>query len=113
MRTHLSGCPSDVAGTTIVELLISVVLVSVLAVTGVPAFSSFIQANRLDESAIDCSTGCGSTTLAQYDLYELELAANGVAAQDSGGSNRGGLTLPTTCITGPNGGPGIYSVAIA
>lgn len=62
--------------------------------------------------AVDCSTDCGPITLAQYDLYELEQAANGVAEQ-SAGNNVGGLTLPTTCITGPDGGPGVYSVAIA
>jgi type IV pilus assembly protein PilV len=62
--------------------------------------------------AVDCSTNCGPVTLAQYDLYELQEAANGVAEQ-AGGSNVGGLSLPTTCITGPDGGSGIYSVAIA
>jgi len=61
---------------------------------------------------VDCSTDCAPITLAQYDLYELEQAANGVAEQ-AGGNNIGGLTLPTTCITGPDGGPGSYSVAIA
>lgn len=62
--------------------------------------------------AVDCSTDCAPVTLAQYDLYELQQAANGVAEQ-AGGGNVGGLSLPTTCITGPDGGPGIYSVAIA
>lgn len=61
---------------------------------------------------VDCSTDCGPVTLAQYDLYELEQAANGVAEQ-AAGNNVGGLSLPTTCITGPDGGSGIYSVAIA
>ena len=61
---------------------------------------------------VDCSTDCGPVTLAQYDLYELEQAANGVAEQ-AAGNNVGGLTLPTTCITGPDGGSGIYNVAIA
>ena len=61
---------------------------------------------------VDCTTDCGPATLAQYDLYELEQAANGVTEQAAGG-NVGGLTLPTTCINGPDGGPGIYSVAIA
>ncbi|NCF82596.1 MAG: type IV pilus modification protein PilV [Proteobacteria bacterium] len=63
-------------------------------------------------SLTDCSTDCGPDILAQYDLYELEQAANGVAEQVAG-NNVGGLTLPTTCITGPDGGSGIYSVAIA
>ncbi len=61
---------------------------------------------------VDCSTDCGPVTLAQYDLYELEQAANGVAEQ-AAGNNVGGLTLSTTCITGPDGGPGIYNIAIA
>jgi type IV pilus assembly protein PilV len=61
---------------------------------------------------VDCTTDCGPATLAQYDLYELEQAANGVTEQAAGG-NVGGLTLPTTCIIGPDGGPGIYRVAIA
>ena len=61
---------------------------------------------------LDCSTDCGPATLAQYDLYELEHAANGVAEQ-AAGSNVGGLALPTTCISGPDGGSGIYSIAIA
>lgn len=59
-----------------------------------------------------CVTDCAPALLAQYDLYELEQAANGVAEQIAG-DNVGGLTLPTTCISGPDGGPGIYSVAIA
>ncbi len=63
-------------------------------------------------SVVDCSTDCAPMTLAEYDLYEFEQAANGVTEQ-VGGSNVGGLTLPTTCISGPDGGPGIYTVAIA
>ena len=63
-------------------------------------------------SAVSCATDCPPTTLAQYDLYELEQAANGVAEQ-AGGVNVGGLSLPTTCISGPNGGPGVYTVAVA
>lgn len=63
-------------------------------------------------SVVDCSTDCVPVSLAQYDLYELERAADGVAEQ-AAGNNVGGLTLPTTCITGPDGGPGVYGVAIA
>lgn len=63
-------------------------------------------------AAVSCSTDCAPATLAQYDLYELEQAANGVTEQVAG-SNVGGLALPTTCITGPNGGPGVYRVAVA
>jgi type IV pilus assembly protein PilV len=63
-------------------------------------------------AAVDCTTDCPPGTLAQYDLYELEQAAIGVAEQ-AAGTNVGGLTLPTACISGPDGGSGIYSVAIA
>jgi len=63
-------------------------------------------------AAVSCSTDCAPATLAQYDLYELEQAANGVTEQVAG-TNVGGLSLPTTCITGPDGGPGVYSVAVA
>lgn len=63
-------------------------------------------------SSVDCSVDCAPTSLAEYDLYELEQAANGIAEQ-AGGNDVGGLTLPTTCITGPDGGSGIYTVAIA
>lgn len=62
---------------------------------------------------VDCSTDCVPSSLAQYDLYEFEQAANGIAEQQAGGNRVGGLTLPTTCISGPNGGPGVYSVVIA
>lgn len=63
-------------------------------------------------SLVDCTTDCTPDSLAAYDLYELEQAADGVAEQ-AGGNNVGGLALPTTCITGPDGGPGVYAVAIA
>lgn len=41
------------AGITIIELVISLAVVSILATTGVPAFSNFIQSNKLSESAYD------------------------------------------------------------
>ena len=63
-------------------------------------------------SLVDCSADCAPASLAEYDLYELEQAANGVAEQ-VGGNGVGGLTLPTTCIDGPDGGSGVYTVAIA
>jgi len=63
-------------------------------------------------SAQDCSTGCTPAELASHDLYEWEQALSGITEQE-GGQNMGGLTLPTACIRGPNGGSGIYSVAIA
>lgn len=63
-------------------------------------------------AAIDCSADCTRAQITQYDLYEWERAINGVTSQ-IGGNNTGGLSLPTACITGPNGGSGTYTVAIA
>ncbi len=56
MRTCFSGGPSGIVGISIVELVISLAVVSILATTGVPAFSSFIQSNRLNESSFDMLT---------------------------------------------------------
>ena len=53
MRTGFSGCPSGNIGISIVELVVSLAIVAILATTGVPAFSSFIQSNRLNESSFD------------------------------------------------------------
>jgi type IV pilus assembly protein PilV len=63
-------------------------------------------------SEVDCSADCISIELAQHDLYEWEQAVGGVSAQ-LGGSFVGGLSLPTACVTGPDGGAGTYTVAIA
>ena len=63
-------------------------------------------------TAVDCSSTCTSSQLAQYDLYEWERALSGVTAQ-SGGSNVGGLVSPTGCVSGPAGGSGVYTLAIA
>ncbi len=63
-------------------------------------------------TVVSMLTDCAPATLAQYDLYQLEQAANGVTEQVAG-SNVGGLALPTTCISGPDGGPGVYRIAIA
>jgi type IV fimbrial biogenesis protein FimT len=52
-RSCLSAHPNNVVGITIVELVVSLAVVSILATTGVPAFSSFIQSNRLSNSAFD------------------------------------------------------------
>jgi len=50
-------CPSDrpdrVAGITIIELMVSLAVVSILVTTGVPAFSNFIQSNKISESAFN------------------------------------------------------------
>jgi len=53
MRTCSSDCPSGKLGISIVELVVSLAVVSILATTGVPAFSSFIQSNRLTETSFD------------------------------------------------------------
>ena len=53
MRTRFSDCPSGIVGISIVELVVSLAVVSILATTGVPAFSSFIQSNRLTETSFD------------------------------------------------------------
>ena len=53
MRTCFSSRPSGAVGISIVELVVSLAVVSILTTTGVPAFLSFIQSNRLNESAFD------------------------------------------------------------
>ena len=62
---------------------------------------------------VDCSGGCNTIQIAQFDLYQWEQALSGVAEQNTGGVNVGGLTAPTACVTGPNGGSGTYTVAVA
>lgn len=52
-RTCFSGSKSRYVGITIVELVVSLAVVSIIATTGVPAFSNFIQTNRVSESAFD------------------------------------------------------------
>ncbi len=53
MRTRFSDCPSGIVGISIVELVVSLAVVSILVTTGVPAFSSFVQSNRLTETSFD------------------------------------------------------------
>ncbi len=63
--------------------------------------------------AVDCASApCSPAQIAQYDLFQWEQALVGVGAQQ-GLENRGGLTLPTACVSGPDGGSGVYTVAIA
>jgi type IV fimbrial biogenesis protein FimT len=52
-RTCFPQRPGNLSGISIVELVITLAVVSILATTGVPAFSSFIQTNRISESAFD------------------------------------------------------------
>jgi type IV fimbrial biogenesis protein FimT len=53
MQKSFSGRPSDIIGISIIELVVSLAVVSILATAGVPAFSNFIQSNRLNESSFD------------------------------------------------------------
>ena len=53
MQTCFSGCPSSIVGISIVELVVSLAVTSILVTTGVPAFSSFIQSNKLSQSSFD------------------------------------------------------------
>lgn len=52
-QTCLHRRRDSVLGISIVELVVSLAVVSILATTGVPAFSNFIQSNRISESAFD------------------------------------------------------------
>ena len=63
-------------------------------------------------AAVDCSAGCTDAQMALYDLYQVERALAG-AAESLGGNDVGGVSAPRVCITGPNGGAGIYTIAIA
>ncbi len=56
---------------------------------------------------------CTPQQLVQRDLWEWERAIDG-AEEVAGGSETGGLVMPTGCITGPaGGGSGIYTVSLA
>ncbi len=66
----------------------------------------------------DCvGASCTPQQLANFDLSEFERALAGIAEQ-SGGNNVGGLTLPMACITGPaplpgpNPAPGNYTITV-
>ena len=59
--------PARVVGITIVELVISLAVVSILVTTGVPAFSNFIQSNRISESAFDA---LGTINLARAEAVK-------------------------------------------
>lgn len=50
---HGVNSPGNVSGITIVELVISLAVVAILVTTGIPAYSNFIQSNRLAKSSFD------------------------------------------------------------
>lgn len=64
--------------------------------------------------AVDCSSANCATApeIASYDVWQWEQVLMG-AAEKSGGTNTGGLVEPRGCITGPAGGAGVYTIAIA
>lgn len=67
------------------------------------------------EPSPDCSATypCLAQELASHDLWQWEQIIDG-ASETSGGTNTGGLFMPTGCITGPaGGGAGTYTIAIA
>lgn len=45
--------PREILGISVIELVITLAVVAILATTGVPAFSNFIQSNRISETAFD------------------------------------------------------------
>ena len=69
-----------------------------------------ITANAL--APVDCSTACTTAQMAAFDLYEWQQSLSGNTAANSG-ATAGALTSPIACITGPAGGAGNYTVAIA
>lgn len=52
-RNHAANNAGKVAGITIVELVLALAVVAILVSTGVPAYSNFIQSNRLGKSSFD------------------------------------------------------------
>ena len=63
-------------------------------------------------AAVDCTADCTIAQIAALDLHELEQELVGNAEQ-IGGNPVGGISTPRVCIDGPDGGPGVYVVAIA
>lgn len=63
-------------------------------------------------TATTCNAGCAPTQMALFDLYEWEQSING-AQEQRGGINTGGLPSVRACISGPAGGSGNYTIALA
>ena len=51
-----------------------------------------------------CTTNCTHTQLANFDLFQIEQSLSDV---------NNGLSSPTVCIAGPDGGSGTYTVTLA
>lgn len=61
----------------------------------------------------DCtSTVCSNADVVAWHIWEWEQLLIG-SAEKAGGNNTGGLDRPRGCITGPAGGAGEYTIAIA
>ena len=62
----------------------------------------------------DCTTSNCATAaeIAAYDIWQWEQMLMG-ATETSGGNNTGGLVEPRGCVSGPAGGAGAYTIAIA
>jgi len=67
-------------------------------------------------NCLGASVNCNYATMSMYDLKEWEQALAGVTETkviDGTTVNTGGLTSPTACISGPDGGNGLYTISIA
>ena len=62
-----------------------------------------------DCTAVNCTT---PVEIAAFDIWQWEQVLMG-ATETLAGNNTGGLVEPRGCITGPAGGPGAYTIAIA
>lgn len=60
-------------------------------------------------AAANCPT---AAEIATYDIWQWEQMLMG-ATETSGGNNTGGLVEPRGCVSGPAGGAGAYTIAIA
>lgn len=67
----------------------------------------------LSMPAADCRVNsCTTADIAAWDTWAWEQQLIG-AAEVAAGVNTGGLAEPRGCVTGPSGGPGEYTIAIA
>lgn len=61
---------------------------------------------------VDCSSACTTTQMALHDMAEWERSLTG-AMEVRGGKSAGGLPSVRACISGPAGGSGKYTAAVA